>query len=138
MRPRLSVSRALSTVTRGFVRRGAADVTVKDVDSVDDRAAEIRETFKAAGPLRRFVTDAALLAGLVRDYRRERYRDVPFRTVAAAVFALLYVLSPVDLIPDFLPVVGYLDDAAVVGLCLSMLEHDLARYKAWRESGPGR
>ena len=128
------VTRALSKVTERFVRRGAADVTVNEVNEVDDRAAELRETFRTAGPLRRFVTDAALLVAFVRDYRRDRYRDVPFRSIAAAVFALLYVLSPVDLIPDFIPVVGYLDDAAVVGLCLSMLEHDLARYKAWRDA----
>ena len=127
-------SEVLSAITGAFLRRGASTVTVKEVNEADDRAAEVYETFQTAGPLRRFVTDAALLAALVRDYRRGTYRTIPFRSVAAAVFTLLYVLSPVDLIPDVIPVVGYLDDAAVVGLCLSMLERDLAAYKVWRES----
>ena len=128
------VTKALSKITKAYVRRKASGVTEVEVASVDDRAAEVQETFRTAGPLRRFLTDALLLASLIRDYRGGRYRAIPFRSVAAAAFALLYVLSPVDLIPDFIPVVGYLDDAAVVGLCLSMLEHDLARYKVWRES----
>ena len=54
---------------------------------------------------------------------------MPRGTVAAIVGSLLYVLSPVDLIPDMIPVVGYLDDAAVLALCLKFVKHDVDEYK---------
>ncbi|MDR9458483.1 MAG: DUF1232 domain-containing protein, partial [Salegentibacter sp.] len=46
--------------------------------------------------------------------------------------ALLYVLSPIDLIPDFLPFVGYLDDAAVFAALLKYVRLDLQKYRDWK------
>ena len=54
---------------------------------------------------------------------------MPKGTVAAIIGTLLYVLSPADLIPDVIPVVGYLDDAAVLALCLKFAKHDVDEYK---------
>ena len=46
----------------------------------------------------------------------------------------IYFVSPVDLIPDVIPVAGHLDDAAVVGACLALVKSDLDDYKEWREN----
>jgi uncharacterized membrane protein YkvA (DUF1232 family) len=51
-------------------------------------------------------------------WRLRRDPRVPFRAKAALVFAGLWVLSPIDLIPEFLPVIGPLDDIVVVALAL--------------------
>jgi uncharacterized membrane protein YkvA (DUF1232 family) len=53
--------------------------------------------------------------------------------MAAIVAALLYVLSPIDLLPDFIPIVGYVDDALVVAACLALVEQDLINYKEWKK-----
>ena len=42
--------------------------------------------------------------------------------------AVLYVISPVDLIPDVLPVIGWLDDVGVLGLALAFVTRDMARF----------
>jgi uncharacterized membrane protein YkvA (DUF1232 family) len=47
--------------------------------------------------------------------------------------ALLYVLSPLDVIPDFIPLAGVLDDAAVFGFALAFSKGDLERYREWRK-----
>jgi uncharacterized membrane protein YkvA (DUF1232 family) len=75
-----------------------------------------------------------LLLSLVKDYVTGVYREVPYWVIGAAAFALVYVLSPVDLIMDFLPGVGYLDDAAVLAICLKLVETELARYKEWKKT----
>jgi uncharacterized membrane protein YkvA (DUF1232 family) len=45
-----------------------------------------------------------------------RRRDVPWHAKAVAIFVVAYALSPIDLIPDFIPVLGYLDDAILLPL----------------------
>ena len=44
----------------------------------------------------------------------------------------LYVLTPLDVIPDFIPIAGFIDDAAVIAVVLKLSGGDLARYRAWR------
>ena len=51
---------------------------------------------------------------MLGDVFTGKYKKVPVGTIAAIVGTLLYVLSPIDFIPDFMPVVGYLDDAAML------------------------
>jgi uncharacterized membrane protein YkvA (DUF1232 family) len=51
-------------------------------------------------------------------WRLRRDPQVPMRAKAALVFAGLWVVSPIDLIPEFLPVIGPLDDVVVVALAL--------------------
>jgi uncharacterized membrane protein YkvA (DUF1232 family) len=57
---------------------------------------------------------------------------VPWRTTAAIVFALAYFISSVDLIPDSIPVLGFLDDAFVVAEVVAMVATDLARFEERR------
>lgn len=118
---------------RAQVEEGAKKVGNDDVKKVVKRADEIKSTFEKKGPLGRFIKDVKLMLGLVQDYWNGSYRDVPWWAIAAVVAALLYVLSPIDLIPDFIPVIGCLDDAAVVGACLLMVEQQLAEYQQWKE-----
>lgn len=70
-----------------------------------------------------------LLISMLRDYIRGAYREVPFGTMAAIAAAVLYFASPVDVIPDFIPGVGFIDDAAVLMLCLKMIRTDLHAYR---------
>jgi uncharacterized membrane protein YkvA (DUF1232 family) len=131
------VAARLEQLDETYVEEGAKDVTQTDVERVVEQADAIEERFRDNGPLRRLLEDGRLLMGLVRDVRQGRYRDVPVWTLSAAVFALLYVLNPLDVIPDALPVLGVLDDAAVVSACLALLEQDLYDYREWRR-GDGR
>lgn len=55
-------------------------------------------------------------------------------SIIAIVSATAYLVSPVDLIPDFIPGAGYLDDVAVVGACLDPVKSDVDEYVAWRRS----
>ncbi|MDN3596093.1 YkvA family protein [Zunongwangia endophytica] len=110
------------------------DFQEEDVETVLEEEEKIKSKFESKNALRRYFDDAQILFSLVRDYANGDYREIPFNIVAGVGAALLYVLSPIDLIPDFIPVIGYLDDAAVIAFSLSLIEKDLAVYKVWKEN----
>jgi uncharacterized membrane protein YkvA (DUF1232 family) len=114
------------------LKNRSGKVTEEDLEKVLNKQKEIEDKFKTGGPLGRYIEDLKLLFSIVKDYANGSYREVPWYSIAAIVAALLYVLSPIDLIPDVIPVIGLIDDAFVVAACLSMVESDLHTYKEWK------
>lgn len=84
--------------------------------------------------LKQFTQDVKLFFCMLKDFFTKKYTDVPVGTIMSIAGTLLYVFLPFDIIPDFIPVVGYLDDASMLALCLKMVKNDLEKYKMWKES----
>lgn len=124
----------LTGLDEEYVREKAKGITEADLDAIVERADAIEKRFRSGGPLRRLFENGRLLLELVLDVRRGRYREAPVWTLSAVGVALLYVLNPLDLIPDTLPLLGLVDDAAVVSACLSLVEQDLRTYRRWRQA----
>ena len=103
-----------------------------DVERVLARKEDLDRKAEQSGPLNEFVNELKLMFAMVQDYWNGDYREVPWMTVAAIVGALIYVISPVDLIPDFIPGIGLVDDAAVVAACLKVVQTDFEVYKEWK------
>lgn len=82
----------------------------------------------------RLWTDLPLLFRLLKAWKDGSYRGLSVRTLAVLVAALIYVLSPVDLMPDFIPGIGLIDDAAVLAFLLHGMAQDLAAFRAWEQS----
>jgi uncharacterized membrane protein YkvA (DUF1232 family) len=76
----------------------------------------------------KLINSVKLLSEMVRDYIKGDYKQVPWRMIAMIVAALIYIINPFDLIPDFIPGIGWLDDMAVIGLVISGISHDLKDY----------
>lgn len=75
---------------------------------------------------------------LVRSFIKKEYKNIPVGTIIGIISALIYVLSPIDLVPDAIPGAGLLDDASVVLLCLnSGAKDDLKKYRKWKEENKG-
>jgi uncharacterized membrane protein YkvA (DUF1232 family) len=108
------------------------NVSEDDVSGILDKEEEILS--KVRGPLEKFAQKIKLLFSMVKDYVNGSYREVPWVTIAAIVGSLVYIFSPIDLIPDFIPVLGLTDDAAVVALCLKGIINDLTKYQAWKRN----
>ena len=82
--------------------------------------------------LGRLFEDFKLLFLLVRDYWKGVYRDVSIWSILVFSLGIIYILSPIDIIPDFNLGIGQIDDAVVLLLCLNFLEKDLYKYKEWK------
>lgn len=82
--------------------------------------------------LGRIFQDLRLLFSLMRDYWNGDYRDVSIWSILVFAIAILYILSPIDIFPDFNLGIGQIDDAVVLLLCLHFLEKDLYKYRDWK------
>ncbi len=107
-------------------------VKEEDAQKVVDNATQIVGKVERSGVLKRELAKVRLLLMMVEDYLDGEYREVPWFTIAAAVVALLYILSPVDLIPDFIPVIGLTDDLAMLLLVWTLISEDICRYAHWK------
>lgn len=87
------------------------------------------------GLLARIIQNLRLLLPLIRDYWKGTYRDVSVKSIVVFIFALAYLISPIDLIPDWILGFGQIDDLGILGLSLYFLEKDLVKYKKWRDAG---
>lgn len=78
--------------------------------------------------------DVKLLQSLCLAWWRGEYRAISPKALVTIVAGLLYFVSPIDAIPDWILGVGFLDDIAVLGWVLKTVGDELARFKAWRDS----
>ena len=85
------------------------------------------------GLLSRLFQNLKLLLPLLRDYWKGTYRDVSIKSIVIFLLGLAYIISPIDLIPDYIIGLGQIDDAAVLGLSLYLLEKELLKYNQWRD-----
>jgi uncharacterized membrane protein YkvA (DUF1232 family) len=112
----------------------ASDDRDQDIRRVNERAQDIEDKLPK---LKTWMEHGKLMLAMVKDYVKGNYREVPYWAISATALALLYVLNPVDIIPDIIPGIGYLDDATVVAFCLKIMERELEKYKLWKQKKSG-
>lgn len=76
--------------------------------------------------------DLGLLQNLCMAWWRGEYRAISGQALLAVVAALLYFVTPLDALPDWLPVAGFIDDLAVLAWVIRSWRAELAAFQAWR------
>lgn len=71
---------------------------------------------------------------LVRSYASGEYRQISNKTIISGLAVLLYVLSPIDLVPDFIPVLGFLDDLSLISWFVSNFQNEINRFREWEQT----
>jgi uncharacterized membrane protein YkvA (DUF1232 family) len=121
-----------TTPANDNVEAGIAAVLPADVDAVKAvfwaKFVESRPRLGRLRHMRDFLKSVVLLFEMLIDPTCV----IPWRTTAGIVFALAYFISPFDLIPDAIPVIGFLDDALVVAEVIYMFSADIQRYEESR------
>jgi uncharacterized membrane protein YkvA (DUF1232 family) len=93
----------------------------------------VRRTRSRPADLRKIWDYLELLFSMLSDSFNKKY-PVPKKTVFVITFALLYLISPVDIFPDIIPLIGFADDIAVLAFAASLIKDDLEKYGAWKMS----
>ncbi len=113
------------------LKEDAKKVDSADLTSLLARWPKVEEMVRNNVRLQPFIADIETAYQLLRDYSSKRYREIPWGSIAAIVAALLYLLNPLDMLPDVIPFFGLVDDAGVLAICWRMVKKDLDAYRAF-------
>ncbi len=127
----MNKSDGANRVNKDFIKNGASSVGGDDVKRLLEQEDDVMS--KLTGKLAQFAESIKMLFSLMKDYFSGAYRDTPWWVISAAAFSLIYFLNPLDIVPDAIPFIGLLDDAAVIAICLDLIKFDLRKYKDWLE-----
>ena len=87
---------------------------------------------KAYPALKSVLKNVRVLYSLFKDTVDGKYK-LPPASLAMIGGGLLYFILPTDLIPDFIPVIGYLDDLAVLTTIMNTLNKEIKEYRVWQD-----
>lgn len=105
---------------------------LEDTDKLDVFLNKVECKFREIKGIGKELAKIPLLVQLVRSYIKKEYTDIPLASIVAITAALIYFLSPIDLIPDIIPGIGKVDDAAVLAIAIKVIETDIESYQQWR------
>jgi uncharacterized membrane protein YkvA (DUF1232 family) len=71
---------------------------------------------------------------LAKAYINGSYRDVSNKSLLIGVAVLLYLVSPLDVIPDFIPVIGFLDDISLMAWFIDAFQKEINNFKTWESN----
>ncbi|HET8804062.1 MAG TPA: YkvA family protein [Aequorivita sp.] len=127
-----------SGISEEYVEDEIVKIKGEDVEVVIENEDAINKKFSGANSLSKYAELGKIMIGMLKDVKNGIYPQVPWFTIATVVMALLYILNPLDIIPDFIPGLGYIDDMAVLSLGVGWIESDLHRYLDWKiQKGKG-
>lgn len=108
--------------------------TEKDIDEkIINKRTVLDSLFKRVVALKKFWGDFKTIIAMIIDWRKGFYKEVSRKTIFLLSAALIYVLTPMDLINDCIPIVGYVDDAVVIGFILKKCSHEIEKYREWKK-----
>jgi uncharacterized membrane protein YkvA (DUF1232 family) len=120
--------KATETLISGYEE---AEKVLNDVDKLEELLQALEKKLKKIPAVGEKLSYVPVMVLLIRSYIKKEYTQVPLGSIIAAISSVLYVVNHFDLIPDSIPLAGYLDDAAVLTVALKMIESDIDDYKKW-------
>ena len=103
----------------------------KIITILNETANKLAEKDSKNNKFKQLFEVALTLVRLVRSYATGEYRQIQTSTIISGLAVLLYVLNPIDLIPDFIPVVGFLDDLSLVSWFVGKFQGEIIRFREW-------
>ncbi|MBU1706807.1 DUF1232 domain-containing protein [bacterium] len=129
---RLFAKEQIEKIDRTFLVESARKITDADIEKIISKESKILKKFESDGPLGHFSADFVTMNSLIKDYFEKQYTTISRESISVIVYALSYVLNPIDLIPDPISEIGHLDDFAVMAVCIAHVRMELDAYEVWK------
>lgn len=81
-----------------------------------------------------FVSRLNVFLRMVKAYAKGEYRDIEWKHLVLVVAALLYFITPLDFIPDFIPVTGFIDDFTVLVWVYNKIQNEIDKFQIWESN----
>jgi uncharacterized membrane protein YkvA (DUF1232 family) len=81
-----------------------------------------------------FREQLGVVTRLLKAYAAGDYRQLPWKTLIRVIAVLIYFVSPIDILPDFLPIVGLTDDIALMFWLFSGMKDDIEKFRQWEQT----
>ena len=111
-----------------------AQEVIQNPSKVDELLLQLEEKLKEVPAIGNTLADLPLMISMVKAWIKKEYTEVSPKVIACLVGAIIYLLKKKDLISDSIPIVGIVDDIAVLGLALKLSEPELKAYAEWRDA----
>lgn len=109
-----------------------AEKAYEDNDRLNNIMDNVNLKSMKVGKVSELIDEIKLLGSMIVDYKDGKYRKIPKSSIILIIAGFIYFLSPVDLIPDFILGLGYLDDVAVFNFILAKLITEIENYRQWK------
>lgn len=107
------------------------DISGQDSDTSLISPENVRRSGSRPAYLRNIWGYLGLLFSMLSDSYNREY-PIPKKTVIVGIFVLFYLIDPIDIFPDFIPLMGFMDDIAAITFAASLVKDDLDKYRAWK------
>ena len=116
------------------IEQESKEVTPEKIDEVIVHEKEIEQKTKKLNRnhFEKLYMQVKLALQMIKDYKAKRYTEIPWRSIGLISIGILYFLNPLDLMPDFIPILGLTDDAVALAAIFKSLQSDLKLYCEWR------
>jgi uncharacterized membrane protein YkvA (DUF1232 family) len=101
------------------------------ISSVSEKLSDMDENKKRVSG---FFDRVRTLLRMLRAYINGEYREIPWRSLLMIIGALIYFLMPLDLIPDFIPIMGLADDISIIFLVFNSINEDIEAFLEFEQN----
>ncbi len=108
-----------------------AKILIASEQKMDEFLLKLEEELKTL-PKGEKIANIPVFVSMIKSYIKKEYTAFPMNTIVSIVALLLYWVSPVDIIPDKIPIWGKADDICALTIVLRGVEKDVVAYKAWK------
>ena len=95
---------------------------------------KLKDLSKDKKSIKDFSKHISIFVRVIESYSRGSYTYVPWKSIALIVAGILYFTYPMDLIPDFIPVSGIIDDVALIAWIYKSVQEDIEKFLDWESN----